>query len=91
MNNLVNIILMINITIAIYSWLKFNEITHMIENNVDKVYNKDYNKNYNKDYNVHIKKYNLEENYHYNDENDIVMDNCKTTTITTEITKEPLN
>lgn len=49
MNNLVNIILMINITIAIYSWLKFNEITHMIENNVDKAYNKDYN--------VHIKKY----------------------------------
>lgn len=46
MNILVYIILMINITIAIYSWLKFNEITHMIENNVDKVYNKDYNKDY---------------------------------------------
>lgn len=43
MNILVNIILTINITIAIYSWLKFNEITRMIENNVYKHYNKDYN------------------------------------------------
>lgn len=43
MNILVYIILMINISIAISSWIKFNEITHMIENNVDKYYNKDYN------------------------------------------------
>lgn len=78
MNILVYIILMINISIAISSWIKFNEITRMIENNVDK--------NYNKDYKVGITKYYKEENYHYNDDGDIVMDNCKTTT-----TKKPLN